>query len=285
MKLKKAIVMIVTLVMVLTVFGLTALAADESAKLYVTIVDKTGAVVLAQEPVTVTDTDKDGKLTIDDALYAAHEDKFTGGASKGYATKSGEYGLAITKLWGTENGSGFGYYLNNKSAMGLTETVKTDDFLTAYLYTDTTNFTDTYTYFNVNTVVTKAGEEIALTLNAAAFDADFNPIVKPVQDAAITVDGTATTYKTDQNGQVTIKIETEGKALISAKSTSMTMVAPVCIATVAAADASAVSEPSEVIVPNTGASADTIFIAVITLVAAAGIAVIAFPKNAKANEK
>ena len=286
MKFRKAIVMILTLTMMLSVLGLTAFAADESAKIYVTIVDKTGAAVLAQEPITVTDTDKDGKLTIDDALYLAHEGKFTGGAAKGYATKAGEYGLSITKLWGTENGSGFGYYLNNKSAMSLTDTVKVGDFLTAYLYTDTTNFSDTYTYFNVNTVETKAGTEIALTLSAAAFDADFKPIVKPVKDATITVNGTATTYKTDVNGKVTLKIETTGKAIISAKATSMTIVAPVCVATIAAADTSTTSTTSassEVTVPNTGAASNPIFFAMIALAVAAGIAVIAFPK--KVNEK
>ena len=283
MKFRKAIVLILTLTMMLSVFGLTAFAADESAKIYVTIVDKTGTAVLAQEPITVTDTDKDGKLTIDDALYLAHEGKFTGGAVKGYATKAGEYGLSITKLWGTENGSGFGYYLNNKSAMGLTDIVKAGDFLTAFLYSDTTNFSDTYTYFNVNTVETKAGAEIALTLSAAAFDANFNPIVKPVKDATITVNGTATTYKTDADGKVTIKIETAGTALISAKSTSMSIVAPVCIAAVAAADTSASSAASEVTVPNTGAVLNPIFFAVIALAVSAGIAVIAFPK--KVNEK
>ena len=284
MKFKKAIVMILTLILMTSMLGLTAFAADETAKVYVTIFDKTGTAVLAQEPITVTDTDKDGKLTIDDALYLAHEGKFTGGAAKGYATKTGEYGLAITKLWGTENGSGFGYYLNNKSAMGLSDIVKTGDYLTAFLYTDTTNFSDTYTYFNVNTVEAKAGEEIALTLSAAAFDANFAPIVKPVKDATITVNGTATTYKTDANGKVTIKIDTKGTAVISAKSTTMTIVAPICTATVAAADTtSTTSETSEVTVPNTGAGSNPIFFVMVALAVIVGIAVIAFPK--KVNEK
>lgn len=283
MKFKKAIVMILTLVLMMSMLSLTAFAADESAKVYVTIFDKTGTAVLVQESITVTDTDKDGKLTIDDALYLAHEGKFTGGAAKGYATKTGEYGLSITKLWGTENGSGFGYYLNNKSATGLSDIVKTGDYLTAYLYTDTTNFSDTYTYFNVNTVEAKAGEEIALTLSAAAFDANFAPIVKPVKDATITVNGTATAYKTDANGKVTIKIETKGTVIISAKSTTV-IIAPICTATVAAADtASTASETSEVTVPNTGAGSNPIFFVMVALAIIVGIAVIAFPK--KVDEK
>lgn len=280
MKIKKAIVLILTLTMMLSVFGLTAFAADTSAKIYVTIVDKTGTIVLAQELVTVTDTDKDGKLTIDDALYQAHENKFTGGAAKGYATKTGEYGLSITKLWGTENGSGFGYYLNNKSAMGLTDIVKAGDFLTAFIFTDTTNFTDTYTFFNVNTLEAKAGAEIELTLSAAAFDADFNPVVKPVKDATITVDGVATTYKTDADGKVTIKIDTKGTKLISAKSATMTMVAPVCIAAVAPASESEITTTS---VPNTGSGFNATVFVMIAIIAMAGIAVVVFPK--KVNEK
>ncbi|HNX13908.1 MAG TPA: hypothetical protein PK854_01900 [Oscillospiraceae bacterium] len=286
MKIKKAVVMILTLAMMLSMLGLTAFAADDSAKINVTIVDKTGAVVLAQEPITVTDTDKDGKLTIDDALYLAHEGKFTGGAAKGYATKTGEYGLSITKLWGTENGSGFGYYLNNKSAMSLTDTVKTGDFLTAFLYTDTTNFSDTYTYFDVNTVKATAGEEIKLTLSAAAFDSNFKPIVKPVAGAVITVNGTATTYKTDAEGKVTIKIDKTGTCVISATSSAMRIIAPVCTATVSAADtasASATSEVSGVTLPNTGSCINPVIYAVVAFAMIAGIVVAAIPK--KVNEK
>lgn len=41
----------------------------------------------------------------------------------GYATDTGDYGLYITKLWGTENGGSYGYCLNNAACMSLTDPV------------------------------------------------------------------------------------------------------------------------------------------------------------------
>ncbi|HOP11592.1 MAG TPA: hypothetical protein PK629_08895 [Oscillospiraceae bacterium] len=275
MKFRKTIVVILTIAMMLSVFGLTAFAADASAKVYVTIVDKTGTVVLAQEAITVTDIDADGSLTINDALYAAHEQKFTGGASAGYATATGDYGLSITTLWGTGNGSGFGYYLNDAAAMGLTDVVSDGDYLTAFIYTDTANFSDTYTFFDVTTVTASAGSEIVLTLSAAGYDANWNPVVNPVEGAVITVGGTATSYTTDANGKATIKIEAEGTYVISATSSSMTMVPPVCIAIVTA--------ETDSTLPDTGSGFNPILIAVIALIAMAGIAVTVIP--GKVNEK
>lgn len=37
--------------------------------------------------------------------YAAHKAAYPGGASSGYASEEGSYGLSITKLWGNTNGS------------------------------------------------------------------------------------------------------------------------------------------------------------------------------------
>ena len=89
--------------------GITAFAAETpQAEVYVTIADGSGQLVLAQEAISVTDTDNDGVLTINDALYAAHEAKYDGGAAAGYASSVGQYGLAMDKLWGTENGGSYG---------------------------------------------------------------------------------------------------------------------------------------------------------------------------------
>lgn len=60
--------------------GMTAFAEENdkvsSVKTYVTIADKEKNTPLVQKEVTVTDIDEDGKLTINDALYIAHEENF-----------------------------------------------------------------------------------------------------------------------------------------------------------------------------------------------------------------
>lgn len=226
---------LLTMALMLTICscGITVKAdTPDPVKVYVTIADEDGKLAMPQEEITVTDVDNDGALTINDALYLAHEAKYAGGASSGYESGMSEYGLSLYKLWGTA-GTGFGYYVNNTSAWSLADTVKEGDIVSAFIYRDTTGWSDTYCYFNVNTVSAKEGEQITLTLSKAAFDANYNPLVLPVEGAAITIDGTASAYKTDAEGKVTITLD-EGKHVISAVSDIEILVPPVCKADVAA---------------------------------------------------
>ena len=237
MKTKKAVLTITVLTLLLCMLGVQAFATDgASAQVYVTITN--GNIALAQEAVTVTDTDGDGALTINDALYAAHEAKYSGGALAGYATATSDYGLGITKLWGVENGGGYGYYINNEMAMGLTDTLKAGDYLNAYVYTDMTAFSDTYCYFNVNKLEAAKGDIVSLTLSAIGFDENWNPVVLPVEGAVITVDGAQTELKTDAQGMVSVTLDKAGEIVISAKSDTQTLVPPVCTASVEAPKAS-----------------------------------------------
>lgn len=217
---------------VLTLFGTmstNALAEEATeANVYVTISDKEGKLALTQEKITVTDVDSDGALTINDVLYAAHEAKYEGGAAVGYASSMGDYGLKLDKLWGTANGTGYGYYVNNKSAISLTDTVKEGDYINAYVYTDLTAWSDTYCYFDVNKAWVTAGREITVTLSAAGYDASWNPVVIPVEGATITVNGEKTEFKTDKDGKVTFALSKAGNYVISAVSDTMTLVPPVC---------------------------------------------------------
>lgn len=213
--------------------GVSAAAADTAA-VYVTVAD--GNLKLAQEQIEVTDTDGDGKLTVNDALYAAHEAKYEGGAAAGYAFEETKYGLSLTKLWGVENGGSYGYYVNNASAMSLADEIKDGDYINAYVYTDTDTFSDVYAYFDVNSVSVRQNEEFTLTLQSAGYDAEWNPAVYPVENAEITVDGVKTGYKTDENGKVTLKIDEAKSCVISAVSDSEVLVPPVCLAEVSAAD-------------------------------------------------
>ena len=222
----------VMLAVLLVLAASTVLAsAAETADVYVTIADKAGKPVAAAEKVTVSDIDGDGALTINDALYAAHEQLYDGGAAAGYGTDMTQYGLSLVKLWGITDGYNFGYYVNNASAWSLTDTVSDGDYVVANAFTDTKNFSDKYAYFDKFREDVAAGE-VTLTLNKADFDAEWNPITVPVEGAVITVDGTATEYKTDAEGKVVIKLEVNGEHVVSATAADQVLVPPVYVATV-----------------------------------------------------
>lgn len=228
MKTKKLLALFLTLALSLSLFALTVFADSETV--YVSISD--GTLQLAYAAVPLSDTDGDGTLTINDALYRAHELYFEGGVD-GYGSASTDYGLSLTKLWGDDNGGSLGYYLNNASALSLADPVKDGDHIYAYAYSDLVAWSDTYSYFNVNTATVNEGEELKLTLSAAGFDENWAPITKPVEGAKIVVNGKETSYVTDANGNVAIK--TNGFAqytTITAVSDSMTLVPPVCLVTV-----------------------------------------------------
>jgi len=231
---KRSIAFITAFLMLMVMLGVPVFAAGESADVYVTVSDKEGKLALAQEKITVTDKDGDSKITLNDALICAHDAKYTGGAAAGYSYALGQFGYSITKLWGAENGSGYGYYINNASTWSLKDEVKAGARVNAYVYTDTVTWSDTYCYFDVSALSSCKGTSATLTLFAAGYDANFNPIVEPVKDAVITVNGVASSYKTDANGKVTIYLLNEGTHVISATSSSKILVPPVCVLNVGA---------------------------------------------------
>ncbi len=207
--------------------AITAFAA-ETADVYVTISDGTGALPVAQEKVTVTDVDADGALTINDAFYIAHEEHYSGGAEAGFASAETEYGVSLNKLWGVENGGAYGYYKNNESAMSLSDTVADGDYITAYAFSDLSGWSDVYSWFDIDSAELDTGAEMALTLSYAGYDADWNPVTLFASDAVITINGEKTNLKTDSQGKVEIKFDEAGEYVISAVSDTQTLVPPVC---------------------------------------------------------
>lgn len=218
--------------------GLTLCApcvsAADAPQVTVTIADAEGNLALTQASVSVTDADGDGALTINDALYLAHEAYYNDGAAAGYASAQTDYGLSLAKLWGTENGGSYGYYLNNSSAMSLADPITDGDCINAFVYTDLVGWSDTYCFFDQNTVSCTQGDTLSLTLLAASYDENWNPITVPVADAVITINGEATAYRTDAEGKVIITPAQNGSLVISAVSDTMTLVPPCCMAAVAA---------------------------------------------------
>lgn len=219
--------------LLLAVWMLVSLTASAEAAptVYVSISDDTGALVLAYVPVALTDADGDGALTICDALACAHAAHHPEGA-EAFLAEQTEWGLSLYKLWGVENGGSYGYMLNDVSAWSLVDPVKDGDHVKAYAFTDLTAFSDTYAYFTAPVAAAVVNTEIALTLNAAGYDASWNPVILPVAGATLTVNGEKTDVVTDENGNAVLTLAEAGTYTVSAVSETMTLVPPVCLVTV-----------------------------------------------------
>lgn len=194
----------------------TPVATATPVNVYVTIAsggniveDKNGG-YMAQAPVTVTDLNADGMLTVDEALYVTHEEYYNGGAEAGYSSYTGFYGLAIARLWGngTEDSPAIsGYYLNNTSCWSLADVVSEGDYITAFNYYDASGWSDKYAFFTDNKVVVNSGSSVALTLKYNGYDADWNPVTLPVEGANVVFLGNddSEVLTTNADGQVTIE--------------------------------------------------------------------------------
>ena len=251
---KKVITLFTTLALLLSLLAIGASAEEKSTSVqttldtaYVTVAVK-GALVAVQVPVVLDDYDNDGALTVNDALYGLHEKSYEGGAAAGYASYQSDYGLSMSKLWGDESGA-FGYYLNNASCMSLVDSVKDGDHVTAFVYASA-DWSDVYSYFDINRTVIDAGQSVTLTLCAAGYDENWAPITYPVEGATVTVDGRATSLVTDAEGKVTLTLEA-GEHVISATHGTLTLVPPVCTATVNATETQATTEASTTEAPTT----------------------------------
>lgn len=180
----------------------------EAITVYVTIVDK-GSIEVPAKPVDVIDIDNDNALTVNDTLYCAHEAFYQGGAAAGYDSAVTSYGLSLTKLWGQTNNGGFGYYLDNNMCWSAADTVSEGSHLVAFLYKDTKDWTDQFTYFD-NPVVSEDGKTIELTLKGYSYDADYNLVSATIADAEIESNVSSDKYVPDSDGKVTLPVIKEG---------------------------------------------------------------------------
>lgn len=217
-------------------------SANDKTFVYVSIAN--GDLVLSYEKIEVTDIDSDGEITINDALYSAHEKHFDGGAEAGYASSLGEYGLKIDMLWGIDNNDSYGYYVNNTSAMSLGDKVKSGDHVYAFLYKDLTSWSDTYSYFNICKKDIKTGEKLDMILSYCGYDESWNMISLPAENAKITINGKETEIKTDKDGKFSVDFDKDGFYILSANSDTQNLVPAVCVVNVSTAS-SDVTEPAK----------------------------------------
>ncbi len=217
----KRIISLILAVFILTAALPAAVGAENPARIevYVTIADE-GAVVMAQEKITVGDADSDGTLTVGDALFAAHEAFYDGGADAGYATANTSWGLSITKLWGNDSGS-YGYWLNNASCWSLADVVSDGDYLVAFSYKSLDPW-DSYAMLTEYSYTATAGEEFDVALEIAGYDDNWNTVFAPHAGAVIKVldDGLneIADYTATDNGDgtYTVKVNDAGEYFIAA---------------------------------------------------------------------
>ena len=233
---KKIIAVLLSVLLVLSV-GMLFVSADDAANsidVHVTIVNEKSEFAVAYETVTVTDIDNDEVLTVNDALYAAHEQFYDGGAAAGYATETTKWGLSLMKLWGVANGGSYGYLVNNAFAWSLTDPVKADDYVVAFIYTDTKDFSDVYTYFEPQYIEEESTSiAVELTMMKTGFDAEGKPYTEPVSGAEITLDGQKNKVVTDAEGKASFYYgygDPNGyERLVSAEVKDMRIVPPICL--------------------------------------------------------
>ena len=165
----------------------TTPAAD--ATVYVTIsvkgefaTAKDGS-AMAQKAVTVKDNNSDGKLTVDEALYAAHEAYYEGGAESGYASGPSSYGTSLDKLWGDTSGN-FGYWNNDTSCWNLDDTVKANDHLVAFVYKNS-DYSDAYAKFAQKAYTAKTGTPLTVSVEKAGYDENYNTVFSAYADVTL----------------------------------------------------------------------------------------------------
>ncbi len=152
---------------------------------YVTL-SVAGELKLMQQTVTASDLNGDGKVDVDEVLYAAHKDYAPNKASDYGSAYDGRYGLGLTKLWGDTSGC-FGYWLNNASCWNLNDTVEDGDYLSAFVYKDKTAWSDAYVKYQSPTAALSPGESTTLTLEKAGYDENWNTVWSKCEKAVFTV--------------------------------------------------------------------------------------------------
>lgn len=228
---KRLLSLLLVLVMLVGVLPFSVLAAEaenavvenkaaKDAKITVSVSNK-GNLALVNAAVTVKDLDKNGKLTLDEAMIATHEAYYPEGAA-GYVSDYNEaYGsYSVYKLWGVENGVNYLFYLNNQMTSSVdAQIIKKGDHIVAAVLEDTTYGSDHYAYFEKDTLSGTIFDTFTLTLKTRTWEdgpAAAGVTVGTWADGVFTpIEGAVT----DENGQVKLHFDEPGTYTVSAAGT------------------------------------------------------------------
>ena len=132
---KKILVLLVAMILVIGTLSVPVFAQAENAnevKVVFSFINQ-GEVSVACEEISVGDANKDGSITVWDAIIVAHE-KFCSSGAEGFKVEDGEYGPFITKMWGVET-SNVSYMIDNAFAMSLNDAVTNGTYVCTYIST------------------------------------------------------------------------------------------------------------------------------------------------------
>lgn len=178
--------------------------------------------LLWNAPVTVYDRDGDGQYTMSDVFRALHEEYYYGGAD-GYGDTDGGW---ITRFWGVNTGM-VSYALNHAWVYGTQTVVNDGDQLGLFVYANTMEYSDLYTWFDETTYRTDVDKENSFTVNGLSLmnsSAD-NAVTAAPENATVTVydedgnvvEGLGTT--TDEKGQFKVTFPKDGTYTIEVSGT------------------------------------------------------------------
>lgn len=230
MKQKRILSLILSLAMIFGATQFFTFAADsqpaEDAEVFVTVSVK-GVIAadneglpMANRSVIVTDIDKDGKLSYDEAVVAAHK---AYNAESGYDAPGGY----MAKLWniGTYNTL---FFADNKGIESgvAADTVKAGDRLTFSVNADDEFYADWYSFFQTAQMKVEPNQKFTLNLNGhlgmAFSDEDKADVALSDVSVGLWTDGKFAAIDgktTDENGKVTLSFEKEGVYTVTASGT------------------------------------------------------------------
>ena len=192
-----------------------------------TMPDLQGENVLVKEPVSVSDADGDGMLTVNDALNLA------GNEIRNPPDASNVYVYAVPDLdallAGLDSGSG-----------GMSGS----DHANAYIYKEAS-------FFDSSFLTVEPGAAFTLTLRRTGFDENKNLVTSPIANAVITINGAESAFVTDGEGKVTMFLDRPGTVALSAVSGIEQCVPPAARVLVLGESEPATEEPTEVSVSPT----------------------------------
>ena len=169
------------------------------------------------------DLNADGKVTVDEALIAAHA-RYCPDGVDGYEVEEGSWGPQVTKLWGVDTTNTLFFLDGEGIPTGVTDTV-IDEYQSLYasINADDKYFSDYYTEFNTTYKAIMLNEKYPLKLTGR-MGMGMDPTMKPLEGIKITQykDGEWKEIEglvTDENGIAAISFPKEGEYLISAKGT------------------------------------------------------------------
>lgn len=229
-KLKKRILALgmalVMTVSMIPMFASLALADEAPATInvYLTVSNQgelakaNDGAVMAWKEVTVTDLDKDGKFTFDEALVAAHE---AYNSAEGYAVSGGQ----VSKLWGVSATTLY-FFINDVAiSSGVTQDdVDRGDFLVASILKDSETYSDYYSFFDKKMIFLEPEEAGNLILSGFPAMSWGSVVPEAISEASLgyyTADGTYTALdlKPDKDGLFKVSFDKPGVYYITAAGT------------------------------------------------------------------